>query len=105
MKVMCDEEEEPKTNETDIELKTSIETADVSKNEIDDEPSFDESDLPGINSNPEVINERIDEPVDNTEIEEVELGIDVSEMEGSGEETTENAMETTEEPVDNTEIE
>merc|ERR1719320_1821300 len=63
MKVICDEEEEP---ETDIELKTSIETADVSENEIDDEPSFDESDLPGINSNPEVITERIDEPVDNT---------------------------------------
>jgi len=96
MKVMCDEDEEPETNETDIELKTSIETADVSENEIDDEPALDDSELPGVNSNPEIITERIDVPVDNTEIEEVEMGIDVSE--GSGEETTEGAMETTEDP-------
>merc|ERR1712241_284907 len=42
-KVTCDGDEEQERNENDIELKTSIDTADVSENEIDDEPVLNES--------------------------------------------------------------
>jgi len=104
-KVMCDGEEE--ANQSDIELKTSIDTADASENEIDDKPEFDESELPKINANPEITTEV---SVDNTK--EVELGIDISEEkeeeesgsglsdEESSEMTTENAVDITEESMD-----
>jgi len=104
-KVMCDGEEE--ANQSDIELKTSIDTADASENEIDDKPEFDESELPKINANPEITTEV---SVDNTK--EVELGIDISEEkeeeesgsglsdEESSEMTTKNAVDITEESMD-----
>jgi len=107
-KVMCDGDEE--SNQNDIELKTSIDTADASENEIDDKPEFDESELPKINANPEITTEIVDVSVDNTK--EVELGIDISEEkeeeesgsglsdEESSEMTTENAVEITEESMD-----
>merc|ERR1711970_1266899 len=107
-KVMCDGDEE--SNQNDIELKTSIDTADASENEIDDKPEFDESELPKMNANPEITTEIVDVSVDNTK--EVELGIDISEEkeeeesgsglsdEESSEMTTENAVDTTEESMD-----
>jgi len=98
-KVMCDGDEEQERNENDIELKTSIDTADVSENEIDDEPVQNESEQPEIQVNPEIVTERIDESVDNEEVEEVDLGVDLSEEEGSAEATTEEQMETTEESM------
>merc|ERR1712241_355112 len=99
-KVMCEGDEEQERNENDIELKTSIDTADVSENEIDDEPVQNESEQPEIQANPEIVTERIDETtVDNEEVEEVELGIVLSEEAGSAEATTEEQMETTEESM------
>merc|ERR1712098_497345 len=98
-KVMCDGDEEQERNENDIELKTSIDTADVSENEIDDEPVQNESEKPEIQVNPEIVTERIDEAVNDEEVEEVELGVDLSEGEGSAEATTEEQMETTEESM------
>merc|ERR1712098_495659 len=98
-KVMCDGDEEQERNENDIELKTSIDTADVSENEIDDEPVQNESEKPEIQVNPEIVTERIDEAVNDEEVEEVELGVDLSEEEGSAEVTTEEQMETTEESM------
>jgi len=98
-KVMCDGDEEQERNENDIELKTSIDTADVSENEIDDEPVQNESEQPEIQANPEIVTERIDDSVDNEEVEEVDLGVDLSEEEGSAEATTEEQMETTEESM------
>merc|ERR1719481_1240361 len=98
-KVMCNGDEEQERNENDIELKTSIDTADVSENEIDDEPVQNESEQPETQANPEIVTERIDESVDNEEVEEVELGVDLSEEEGSVEATTEEQMETTEESM------
>merc|ERR1712152_899 len=81
-KVMCDGDEEQERNENDFELKTSIDTADVSENEIDDEPVQNESEQPETQANPEIVTERIDESVDYEEVEEVELGVDLSEEEG-----------------------
>merc|ERR1711902_88403 len=98
-KVMCDGEEEQERNENDIELKTSIDTADVSENEINDEPVQNESGQPEIQASPEIVTERIDEAVDDEEGKEVELGVDLSEEEGSAEATTEEQMETTEESM------
>merc|ERR1712241_1122626 len=98
-KVMCDGDEEQEGNENDIELKTSIDTADVSENEIDDEPVQNESEQPEIQANPEIVTERIDDSVDNEEVEEVDLGVDLSEEEGSAEATTEEQMEPTEESM------
>jgi len=98
-KVMCDGDEEQERNENDIELKTSIDTADVSENEIDDEPVQNESEQPEIQVNPEIVTERIDEAVNDEEVEEVELGVDLSEEEGSAEATSEEQMETTEESM------
>merc|ERR1711902_195234 len=101
-KVMCDGDEEQERNENDFELKTSIDTADVSENEIDDEPLQNESEQPEIQANPEIVTERIDEADDNEEVEEVELGVDLSEEEGSAEATTEEPMkeETTMQPIE-----
>merc|ERR1711902_96041 len=48
---------------------------------------------------PETVTERIDEAVNDEEVEEVELGVDLSEEEGSAEATTEEQMETTEESM------
>merc|ERR1719350_681863 len=106
---MCDGDEE--SNQNEIELKTSIDTADASENEIDDKPEFEESELPKMNANPEITTEIVDVSVDNTK--EVELGIDISEEkeeeesgsglsdEESAEMTTEiNALEITEESLD-----
>merc|ERR1712014_120410 len=49
--------------------------------------------------NPEIVTERIDEAVNDEEVEEVELGVDLSEEEGSAEATSEEQMETTEESM------
>lgn len=102
-KVMCDEDEEPKESENEIELKTSIDTADVSENEIIDNPELGNPEL-GNPENPEIVNDNEDLPVDNVEVDEAELGIDIDYEEATAV-TTEKSIETTEKPIQTTETE
>lgn len=94
-KIMCDDDEEPKESENEIELKTSIDTADVSENEISDNPEL---------GNPEVVTDKEDLPEDNVEAEEAELGIDID-YEELTTVTTDKTIETTEKPIETTETE
>merc|ERR1711971_223722 len=94
-KVMCDEDEEPKESVNEIELKTSIDAADVSENEISDNPELDKPE------NPEIVVDEKDLPVDNIKVEEAELGIDIDEEPTAV--TTEKSIETTEQPIETSE--
>eukprot|EP00091_Calanus_sinicus_P023409 TRINITY_DN7894_c0_g1_i5.p1 TRINITY_DN7894_c0_g1~~TRINITY_DN7894_c0_g1_i5.p1 ORF type:complete len:259 (-),score=86.94 TRINITY_DN7894_c0_g1_i5:38-814(-) len=97
-KVMCDEDEEPKESVDEIELKTSIDTADVSENEISDNPELDNPE------NPEIVVDEKDLPEDNIKVDEAELGIDID-YEESTPVTTEKSIETTEKSIETTEPE
>merc|ERR1711892_216263 len=105
-KVMCEEDEEQKENEGDIELKTSIDMADVAENEISDNPE-----IVIVNpENPEIVNENAAMPESSLENEEEELGVDFTESittvitTESSIETTNPSMEATEKTKETTEM-
>jgi len=102
-KVMCDNDEEPQENENEIEVKTSIDQADVSENEINDDPKLSKPEQPEILvenvANPEIATETVTVPEDNLQVEEAELGIEIADDE-QAEVTTEKSIETTEPPME-----
>merc|ERR1711892_124071 len=102
-KVMCDNDEEPQENDNEIEVKTSIDQADVSENEINDDPKLGKPEQPEILvenvANPEISTETVTVPEDNLQFEEAELGIEIADDEQT-EVTTEKSIETTEPPME-----
>merc|ERR1711892_161986 len=99
-KVICDNDEKPHENEKEIELETSIDTADVSENEISDEPEDRKPEQTEIVvENPEISTETVTVQDDNVEVREAELGIEIALTEPAVV-TTEKSIETTAPPME-----
>merc|ERR1711915_422682 len=98
MKIICDGQEEPKESEDEINLKTSIDEADDSENEIDDQPEIKKPEIhEKVTSEPEnftdkpIIDEEDVEPLE----EELEVNVD---------DANESSDETTQKPEDDSTI-
>jgi len=89
MKIICDGQEEPKESDDEINLKTSIDEANDSENEIDDQPEIKKPDIhEEVTNEPENITE---EPIvheEDVDVAEEELGVNVDDANEPSDETT-----------------
>merc|ERR1711915_972820 len=89
MKIICDGQEEPKESDDEINLKTSIDEADDSENEIDDQPEIKKPEIhEEVTNEPENITEEPIVQEEDVEVAEEELGVNVEDANEPSEGTT-----------------